>query len=167
MAMVVLFMLKAMYTREHGKTIKRMDLATIHTTTEVGMKDSGQRINKTVKESRNGLMVQNTQVSIKKVRNTVMENLSGLIRAPTKVTSSTIISMVKASIFGPMEEFSMEIGSKIEWKVKVSSHGVTAVSTLENIKTIKNMDTEYLHGQTEGAMTVNGTKASNMVKEFT
>lgn len=69
--------------------------------------------------------------------------------------------------FGPMAEYLMATGLKIEWKAKVSLHGVMAVNMSENTKMIKNMDMVYSHGLMADATMVNGTKESNTEKEST
>jgi len=165
--MVVWYMLKAMYMKEHGKMTKQMDLVTTPITMEAGMKVSGLRTSKMVRALRNGQMVQSTQDSIRKVKSTGTESLSGLIRAPMRVTFLIIIFMVLVNTSGLMAEYLMAIGSKTEWKAKVSLHGAMAVNMLENTKTIKNTDMVYSHGLMADAMMVSGTKVSSMEKEYT
>jgi hypothetical protein len=56
------------------------------------------------------------------------------------------ISKVLVNIGGLMAEFTMVNGSTIKWKDMVLSPGQMEESTLENIKTIKNMVKVLLNG---------------------
>jgi hypothetical protein len=50
------------------------------------------------------------------------------------------------SMFGLMEEYTMENGLIIKWKDKVLLLGVTDVNTLASIKMTKSMEKEHLNG---------------------
>ena len=63
----VWFMLKVTYTKVNGLKIKLMVMESNKTTKEADTKETGRMINKTVKESRNGLMVQFMKENIKMV----------------------------------------------------------------------------------------------------
>ena len=65
MERVDLFMQKEIFTRVNGAKIKLMGMVSNKTIKAADMKETGRTINKMVKESRNGQMVQFTKVNIK------------------------------------------------------------------------------------------------------
>jgi len=64
MVRVVLYMLKATYTRVNGSKIRLMAMEFNKTIKAAVMKETGRTINKMVKELKNGQMVQSMKASI-------------------------------------------------------------------------------------------------------
>ena len=79
--------------------------------------------------------------------------------------SFKIIYTELVSMFGQMEEYTMENGLIIKWKVKELSLGVTGVSMLANIKMTKSMVKEHLNGLMVVSILESGIKANSMGKE--
>ena len=79
--------------------------------------------------------------------------------------SFKIIYTDLVSMFGQMEEYTMENGLIIKWKVKELSLGVTGVSMLANIKMTKSMVKEHLNGLMVVSILESGIKANSMGKE--
>ena len=79
--------------------------------------------------------------------------------------SFKIIYTELVSMFGQMEEYTMESGLIIKWKVKELSLGVTGVSMLANIKMTKSMVKEHLNGLMVVSILESGIKANSMGKE--
>jgi len=75
-----------------------------------------------------------------------VESLYGAIKVLMMVISFKIIYTVLVSMFGLMEEYTMENGLIIKWKDKVLLLGVTDVNTLASIKMTKSMEKEHLNG---------------------
>ena len=68
-------------------------------------------------------MVPHMKANIFKVKSTDTGNLPGLIKALTLESFMTTIFMDKVFMNGLMEEFLMEIGEIIKWRVMDVSHG--------------------------------------------
>ena len=79
--------------------------------------------------------------------------------------SFKIIYTELVSMFGQMEEYTMENGLIIKWKVKELSLGVMGVSMLANIKMTKSMVKEHLNGLMVVSILESGIKANSMGKE--
>lgn len=79
--------------------------------------------------------------------------------------SFKIIYTELVSMFGQMEEYTMENGLIIKWKVKELSLGVMGVSMLANIKMTKSTVKEHLNGLMVVSILESGIKANSMGKE--
>ena len=92
----------------------------------------------------------------------VMEATLGQMDQIIRVHGFKIESKERVDIPGKMEEFTKDRGWTITWKVKESTHGLTAENMKVNISKTKNTDKVYTHGLMVDATMENGRTEDNM-----
>lgn len=79
-------------------------------------------------------------------------------------SSARTTSTERASTSGPTVESTKASGSTTRWRVRESSHGVTAEDMWVNIRTIKKTGSEPSNGPTAESTSDSGAKASNTAR---
>ena len=99
-----------------------------------------------------------------KGRSMVKALISGQMERHIKVNGDVTKSMAKENIHGQMGDATREVGSKTNCMEEVSIRGLMGGSTKENTIKMKNMDLDFMSGQTENHTRAIGAEAFVMDK---
>lgn len=83
-------------------------------------------------------------------------HINGMTIVSIKDNGSRIVYKEKGHIIGQMERHTLELGEIIRWMGLVLIHGKTEEFMKEGISTAKNLDMEYMYGQTVKDLKENG-----------
>jgi len=162
-----LFMQMEMFTTETGRMIRPMDMANITTLMELDTKVIGMKISNMVRVKKFGQIMLAMKASIKMVRNTEEVSSYGPMDQLTLVISSKITFTAWVFTRGQTEENTMDNGRITRWMVKECSLGQMAGNMKDNTLTIRRKDKESLHGLMDANMMVTGRTGNSMARVFT
>ena len=130
------------------------------------MKDTGRTTNNMERELKPGMKAVNMKVCMPMERKKDLENTNGQMEVFMKVSGQTIELMAKVSIYGKMEENTMENGLIMIWRELVFISGLMGDATKVSIKMIKSVGMVYTTGLMVVNMKAGGTRASSMALEL-
>lgn len=162
MEKVYFTMLMEIYMRECGLMTKLMVLEYIFIQTEQDMKVIGQKMPKTGKERRSGLMALFLKGLTKKVKSMEKVITFGVIIPSTKETGRIITSTDMELTSGLMEDNIKETGKTITCMAREFTPGLMAGAMKANTTMTKNMDMASTNGLMAESIMASGKKANNM-----